>query len=46
MSNTTPLVGQILGQPRTLAVSSGIAVGRPSGFVKSTAGSSSGAQGA
>ena len=40
MSNTTASVGQTLGQPRALAVSSG----RPSGSVKSTAGSSSGAQ--
>ena len=46
MSNATALVGQILGQPRALAVSSGRTVGRPSRSVKSVAGSSSGAQGA
>ena len=46
MSNATALVGQTLGQPRALAVSSGRAAGRPSGSVKSAAGSSSGAQGA
>ena len=44
MSNTTASAGQTLGQPRVLAVSSGRAVGRPSGSVKSTARSSSGAQ--
>ena len=40
MSNTTASAGQTLGQPRALAVSSGRAAGRPSGSVKSTAGSS------
>ena len=35
-----------MGQPEALAVSSGRAAGRPSGSVKSAAGSSSGAQGA
>ena len=46
MANATASVGQILGQPRALAVSSGRAAGRPTGSVKSVAGSSSGAQGA
>ena len=46
MSNTTPSIGQTLGQPGTLALSSGKATRRPSGLVKSAAGSSSGAQGA
>ena len=46
MSNATTSVGQTLGQPKALVVSSGRAVGRPSGYVKSAAGSSSGAQGA
>ena len=46
MSNATSSVGQTLGQPRALAVSSGRTAGRPSGSVKSTAGSSSRAQGA
>ena len=46
MSNATVLVGQTLGQPRALVVSSGRATGRPSKTVKSAAGSSSGAQGA
>ena len=46
MSNTTASVGQTLGQPRALAVSSGRAARKPSGSVKSAAGSSSGAQGA
>ena len=46
MSNATALVGQTFGQPRALAVSSSRAAGRPSGSVKSTAGSSSGAQSA
>ena len=41
MSNTTASVGQTLGKPRVLAVSSGRAAGRPSGSVKSAAGSSS-----
>ena len=39
-------MGQTLGQPRALAVSSGRAAGRRSESVKSTAGSSLGAQGA
>ena len=39
-------MGQTLGQPRALVVSSGRAAGRPSGSVKSVVGSSSGAQGA
>ena len=43
MSNATASVGQTLGQPRALAVSSSRAAGRPSGSVKSTAGSGSGA---
>ena len=43
MSNTTASAGQTLGQPRALAMSSGRAAGRPSGSVKSAAGSSSGA---
>ena len=46
MSNTTASVGQTLGQPSALAVSSGRIAGRPSGSVKSIGGSSSGAQGA
>ena len=46
MSNTTASMGQILGQPRALAVSSGRAAGKPLRFVKSAAGSSSRAQGA
>ena len=46
MSNATASVGQTLGQPRALAVSSVRIVGRPSGSIKSTARSSSGAQGA
>ena len=46
MSNATASVGQTLGQPRALAVSSGRAAGRPSGSVKSAAGSSLGVQGA
>ena len=41
MSNTTILVGQTLGQPRTLAVSSIRAAGRSSRSVKSIARSSS-----
>ena len=41
MSNTTASVGQTLGQPRALAVSSGRAAGKPLRFVKSAAGSSS-----
>ena len=41
MSNTTASVGQTLGQPRALAVSSGRVTGRPSGSVKFAAGSSS-----
>ena len=45
MTNATALMGQTLGQPKALAVSSGRAAGRPSGYVKSVAGSSSGAQG-
>ena len=40
MSNTTASVGQTLGQPRALAVSSGEAIRRPSGLVKFVAGSS------
>ena len=44
MANATASVGQTLGQPRALAVSSGRAAGRPTGSVKSVAGSSSGAQ--
>ena len=46
MYNTAALVGQTLGQPRALAVSSGRAAGRPSRSVKSVTGSSSGAQSA
>ena len=46
MSNATASMGQTLGQPRTLTVSSGRAAGRPSGSIKSVTGSSSGAQGA
>ena len=46
MSNATASMGQTLGQPRTLTVSSGRAAGRPSGSIKSVAGSSSGAQSA
>ena len=45
MSNATASVEQTLSQPRALAVSSGRAVGRPSGSVKFATGSSSGAQG-
>ena len=45
MTNTTALVGQTLGQPEALVVSSGRAAGRPLGSVKSAARSSSGAQG-
>ena len=45
MSNATTSVGQTLGQPSVLAVSSGRAAGQPSGSVKSVARSSSGAQG-
>ena len=45
MSNTTAFVGQTLGQPRALTVSSGRAAGRPLESVKSVAGSSLGAQG-
>ena len=43
MSNVTAFMGQTLGQPRALAVSSGRAAGRPLRSVKSVAGSSSGA---
>ena len=46
MFNATASVGQTLGQPKALVVSSGRTAGRPLGSVKSTAGSSSGAQGA
>ena len=44
MSNITASVGQTLGQPRALAMSSGRTAGRPSRSVKSTAGSSLKAQ--
>ena len=44
MSNTTALVGQTLGQPRALALSSSRTARRPSGSIKFTAGSSSGTQ--
>ena len=46
MSNATALVGQTLGQPRALAVSSGRRAGRLSGSVKFAARSSLGAQSA
>ena len=46
MANATALVGQTLGQPRALAVSSNRAARRPSRSVKSVVGSSSGAQSA
>ena len=46
MSNAIALIGQTLDQPRALAVSSDRVAGRPLGSVKSTTGSSSGAQGA
>ena len=46
MLNATASVGQTLGQPRALAVSLGRVAGRPSGSVKSVAGSSLRAQGA
>ena len=46
MSNTTTSMGQTLGQPGALAMSSGKAAGRPSGFVKPASESSLGAQGA
>ena len=40
MSNTIASMGQTLGQPKTLVVSSGRAAGRASGSVKSARGSS------
>ena len=46
MPNAIASIGQTLGQPRALAVSSGRTAGRPLRSVKSAAGSSSGTQGA
>ena len=44
MSNIIASVGQTLGQPKALAVSSSRTSRRPLGSVKSTVGSSSGTQ--